>query len=110
MTAELLQSCGQIVYQARDGYEAIELAAAERPDVILLDLGMPGLDGFDTAERVRELMGDETPPLVALSGFGAESDRQRTDAAKFAAHLVKPIDPDALIATLLSASSRTEQQ
>jgi signal transduction histidine kinase len=100
MTAELLRSYGHRVDQASDGQTAVELAVADPPDLILLDLGMPGMDGFATAKLLRERMGDRIPPLVALSGFGSKSDRQKTTEAAFAVHLLKPVDPDQLLTTL----------
>jgi CheY-like chemotaxis protein len=70
--------------------------AAFRPEVILMDIGMPNVDGYEAARRIRaEVVGNE-PFLVALTGWGAEDDRRRSHDAGFDRHLVKPVDPDAL--------------
>ncbi|MEQ1503381.1 MAG: response regulator, partial [Myxococcota bacterium] len=107
-TAELLQGWGHAVEQAASGIEAVERAIARPPEVILLDLGMPGLDGYDTAALLRQRLGDATPPIVAVSGFGSPRDRERTSAASFAAHLLKPVDPDQLLATLAAVLTPPE--
>jgi PAS domain S-box-containing protein len=82
---------------AHDGAEAIEAALAMRPEVVILDLGMPGLDGFEAARRLRAMPECRDTLLIALTGWGQERDKQRTRDAGFAHHLVKPADPDALL-------------
>jgi CheY-like chemotaxis protein/anti-sigma regulatory factor (Ser/Thr protein kinase) len=94
--ALLLEHHGHEVRQAHDGLEAVEAAAAFQPDVVLLDIGLPVLDGYEAAQRIRQQLGSELV-LVALTGWGHESDRRRSEAAGFNAHLVKPVDNDALI-------------
>ncbi|MNW04685.1 Polar-differentiation response regulator DivK [compost metagenome] len=71
-------------------------AASVRPDVVLLDLGMPTMDGFETARRLREIPELRHARIVALTGFGQPDDRRRTRAAGFDLHLVKPADLGAL--------------
>jgi len=75
----------------------VAAAAAFRPDVVLMDLGMPRVSGYEAARRIRaESWGNETF-LVALTGWGTDDDRRRTQEAGFDRHLVKPVDPDALM-------------
>jgi signal transduction histidine kinase len=101
--AELLQQCGHEVRTAYDGLQACELGASFEPQLVLLDLGMPGLDGYATARRIRHLPWGQTARLYALTGWGASADRQRTAAAGFDGHLVKPVDLDELLSLLPAA-------
>jgi CheY-like chemotaxis protein len=96
----LLELDGYHVESAADGPTAIELTRAKRPDVALVDIGLPGIDGYEVARRIRGL-GGQQPTLVALTGYGQPEDRQRAVEAGFDAHLVKPVDPSNL-AELLS--------
>lgn len=91
-----LETLGHTVVTAPDGPSAIACAASVRPDVVLLDLGMPTMDGFETARRLREIPELRNARLVALTGFGQPDDRRRTRAAGFDLHLVKPADLNAL--------------
>ena len=90
--AEILRLSGHEVRTAHDGLEALEVAPAFLPHVVMLDLGMPNLNGYETAARIRTQPWGRAIPLVALTGWGQPSDRQRTVAAGFNAHLVKPVD------------------
>ena len=81
------------VRTAYDGASAVRTAESFKPEVIFLDLGMPGMDGFEAARRIRSLPGGSSIVLIALTGWGQERDRQRTAEAGFDAHLVKPVDP-----------------
>jgi PAS domain S-box-containing protein len=92
----LLSMSGHEVRTAYDGHTGLEQAAEFRPEVIFLDLGMPGMDGYETARRVRQLQGMENIKLVALTGWGQEEDRRRSQEAGFDAHIVKPVSPAAL--------------
>jgi CheY-like chemotaxis protein len=94
--AALITLLGHDVETAADGLEACEVAERVRPDVVLLDLGMPGLDGYGTAERIRATPWGARTLLVAQTGWGREADRRRTAQAGFDYHLTKPIDPAAL--------------
>ena len=85
----------QAVFTAED---ALERAHSFRPQVMLLDIGLPGMDGFEVARRVRALEGGSQIRLVALTGYGQNEDRQRALAAGFDEHLVKPVEPDKLAA------------
>ena len=90
----MLRIWGYQVEPASDGPQALAAAAACRPDVVLIELAMPGMDGYETARRLREH--PEPPFLVAVTTFGREEDRQRTRRAGFVAHVVKPAEPEEL--------------
>jgi CheY-like chemotaxis protein len=94
--AMLLQLGGHETHMAHDGLEAVEAAKALQPDVILLDVGLPGLNGYEAARRIRKQQKDKRIVLVALTGWGQDDDRRRSKQAGFDAHLVKPVDPTAL--------------
>jgi PAS domain S-box-containing protein len=98
--ALLLLLYGHEVRTARDGLEAIEVAAHFRPDLVLLDIGMPGLDGYGACEHMRLQPWGKEMMIVAMTGWGQERDRRRTEAAGFDGHLVKPVDPAAILRLL----------
>ena len=98
----LLELAGHEVRVAHDGPGALEAAAEFRPDAVLLDIGMPGLNGYEVAARLRAFDWGAAPVLVAITGWGQEHDRRLALDAGFDHHLTKPIDPD-LIAPLLAA-------
>jgi signal transduction histidine kinase len=98
--ATLLQCDGHEVHTAADGAEALALAAVCRPDVMLLDIGMPKLDGYEVARRVRAEPWGKGTVLIALTGWGQDEDRRRSREVGFDNHLVKPLDPDKLSAML----------
>ncbi|MBS0581103.1 MAG: response regulator [Proteobacteria bacterium] len=104
--AMLLSLNGHEVHQARDGLRAFELAAQCRPEIAVLDIGMPRADGYEVARRIRSEPWGRDIRLVALTGWGQESDRQRAEQAGFDIHLTKPVDPavmDRLLAGVLPA-------
>jgi CheY-like chemotaxis protein len=88
----LLQLFGHQADVAFDGLQAIEKASEFRPAIILLDISLPKLDGYDTALRLRQQPWGKHIVLVALTGWGQEEDKRRTKAAGFDLHLVKPVD------------------
>jgi len=96
----MLQTLGHEVHTALDGVEALDKAEHLRPEVIVLDLGMPQLDGWETARRLRQRPWARRLMLVAITGWGSEDDKARSIEAGFDAHLVKPIDAAAFIALL----------
>ena len=100
--AALLSLQGHDVRVAYDGVKALEEAVGFRPDVAILDIGMPKMNGYTLATRIREHMGDAQPLLIAVTGWGQAEDRHRSQAAGFDHHLVKPVDPAALCAMLAS--------
>jgi signal transduction histidine kinase len=92
----LLRAIGQDVDEAYDGVTALELAHRHRPDVILLDIGLPVMDGYEVARRCRERSDLDRTMLVAMTGYGKEEDRRRSQEAGFNVHLVKPVNLDDL--------------
>ncbi|WP_432417863.1 hybrid sensor histidine kinase/response regulator [Caenimonas sedimenti] len=103
--SEVLRLLGNRVECAYDGESALTLAPRFRPDVVLLDLAMPGLDGYETRERLAAA-GVRRPFFVAMTGYGNEEDKRRTREAGFDAHLTKPVELDALMALLRQARER----
>jgi signal transduction histidine kinase len=95
--ALLLQSVGHAASTANDGHAALEIAEQSRPEVVLLDLGMPGLDGYEVAKRLRSQPWGKDVLLIALTGWGQQEARDRSRTAGFDAHLVKPVEFDALL-------------
>ena len=100
----LLEMLGHEVRGAPDGRAAVEAAADFRPQVILLDLGLPGMDGYEVARTLRQDERHSDVFIAALTGWGAEGDRRRTAEAGFDAHLTKPVEMPALEAVLARGS------
>ncbi len=96
----LLRGMGHRTLIARDGEEALERVPGFAPDHVFLDIGMPGLDGYEVARRIRALPLRTQPRIMALTGWGQDDDRERSLAAGFDDHLVKPVSPDQLVAAL----------
>jgi len=92
----LLSLLGYDTGVVNDGVSAIAEVTRFVPQVVLLDLGMPGMDGFETAYRIRQCEHGQDISLIAVTGWGQDSDRQRTEAAGFVAHLTKPVNLDQL--------------
>ena len=100
--AMLLRITGHETYTAHDGLGAIEAAEKHRPDVVLLDIGLPKLNGYDVCRRVREQPWGKNIVLIALTGWGQDEDRRKSHEAGFDGHLVKPVDHERLAALLRS--------
>ena len=100
--AMVLASLGAEVRVARDGFEALEALNSYEPSMVLLDIGMPGLDGYEVARAIRKRFPERRTTLVALTGWGQESDRRKAREAGFDHHLVKPVEIGALLAILNS--------
>src|SRR5262249_6770384 len=99
----LLEALGHRVATAADGREGLALALAQRPDVALIDLGLPELDGYEVARAMRANPIGKTMTLIAVTGYGQADDRQRSTQAGFDAHLVKPVS-QTVLSILISAS------
>ena len=104
----LLQSMGHDTRVVHDGIEAVEEAEVFHPEVVLLDLGMPRLDGYETARKIAGRPWAAATRIVAVTGWGQETDRQRAKEAGFHRHLVKPVDIDALRQVILDGSGRQQ--
>jgi CheY-like chemotaxis protein len=107
--AMMLRLSGNEVRTAGDGAEAVEAAGAFRPDVVLLDIGMPKVNGYEAARRIREQEWGRSILLVALTGWGQEEDRRKSREAGFDLHLVKPVDPDTLEGLLQPVAARRNE-
>jgi len=103
--AMLLKLTGHEVRVAQDGLEAVEEAGTFQPHVILLDIGLPKLNGYEAARRIREQQRHKSLTLVALTGWGQEEDHRRSKEAGFDAHMIKPVDIDALTKLLAESGA-----
>lgn len=104
--AMLLAFEGHEVYKAHDGAEAVRVAERVRPDVVLMDIGLPILNGYEACRRIRDQAWGASIVMVAITGWGQEEDRERSNAAGFDVHLVKPVDHEKLLHLLASARPR----
>src|SRR5262245_16049218 len=100
----LIRRKGMLVEAALDGPEALRVGAEFRPRVVLLDLGLPGMDGCQVAREMRRSPWGAEAVLIAITGSGEDSDVERSRAAGFDRHLVKPVDPPVLLGLLSSIS------
>src|SRR5438876_1018968 len=105
-TAVLLRLAGCEVHLAHDGEEALRLVPRVRPDAVLLDIGLPRMNGYEVAERIRSDSQNRDILIVAVSGYGQQEHRLRSKQAGFDQHVVKPIDPNALSGLLVALSSQ----
>lgn len=94
--AMLIQMMGHDVRSAQDGLAAVRLAEAFRPDLIVLDIGMPGLDGYEVCRRIRQQAWGRVVVIAALTGWSRDEDKARSEQAGFDRFLVKPVDPKVL--------------
>ena len=101
----LLEMSGHAIRVANDGYQAIDAASAFLPQVVFLDIGLPGMNGYEVARKLREIPGMESSILVALTGWGTREDRKRSSEAGFDHHLTKPADLHA-VESLLAGLAR----
>lgn len=100
--ALLLSELGHDVRTAENGAHAVAVAATFQPQVALLDIGMPEMDGYEAGRRIRAQSTEDATVLIALSGWGQDDDKRRAASVGFRHHLVKPVDPTALVALLQS--------
>jgi len=102
--ATLLELNGHEVQTAQEGLRALDLAQTFKPDVILLDIGLPGLDGYEVGRRLRESIGSDVM-MLAMTGYADDRDRERSRQAGFNQHLVKPVSPDLLLKMVASPTA-----
>jgi len=107
--SSLLIKLGHDTKVAHDGVSAISIAEEFDPDLVLLDIGMPRLDGYETCRRIRSIKSKSTPMIIAITGWGQPRDRLLSQAAGFDEHYVKPITPSALQLLLWKAHERASQ-
>jgi len=98
--AMLLRLDDHEVHVATDGLQAVEMFGRLQPEVVILDIGMPGLSGHEVARRIRDSGGERPVKLIALTGWGQKSDKDRCAASGFDHHFTKPVEPDVLSALL----------
>ncbi|ABC82726.1 hybrid sensor histidine kinase/response regulator [Anaeromyxobacter dehalogenans] len=103
LLADVLAHAGHEVRVAGDGGRGLELAVRLRPDVAILDIGLPVLDGYELAIQLRRRLGDAAPVVIGVSGYGQPNDRERSAAAGFRHHFVKPADLEALLEAVAAA-------
>ncbi|HWI80213.1 MAG TPA: response regulator, partial [Ramlibacter sp.] len=108
-TTAILRLLGNHVECAYSGQDALNLARRFKAHVVLLDLAMPGMDGFETLRQLRALPGMMHVFGIAMTGYGSQDDKRRTQDAGFDAHLIKPVELDALIKLLNDARGRAAQ-
>jgi CheY-like chemotaxis protein len=104
----LLELLGHRVRVVHDGTAALAAARADAPDVMLVDIGLPGMDGYEIARRVRQDAALRRVMLIALTGYGRDQDREQAIAAGFDFHVVKPVDVDTLDALVGRVGKRGE--
>jgi CheY-like chemotaxis protein len=100
MLRTLLQADGHEVHEASDGRQGVDVALRLRPDVALIDLGLPEMDGYEVARQIRAVDEGRRIMLVAVTGYGSPQDRERSLMAGFDLHLIKPVDPELLAGVL----------
>jgi CheY-like chemotaxis protein len=98
--AMLLRLDGHEVHVATDGLEAVEMFQSVQPEVVILDIGMPGLSGHEVARRIRELPSERPVILIAVTGWGQKADKDRAAESGFDHHFTKPVEPTVLSALL----------
>ncbi len=110
LVERVLADCGAVVRTAASGAEALQLIEAERPDLLVSDVGMAGMDGYEVLRRVRALKDGGTIPAIALTAFARSEDRTRALRAGFLVHLSKPVEPVELVLTVASLAGRSRPQ
>jgi signal transduction histidine kinase/ActR/RegA family two-component response regulator len=108
MLSEALSLAGHDVHMAHDGPSALEAADQLRPSVVFLDIGLPVMDGYEVARRLRDRRWDDPPTLVAITGYGQPSDRAHASQAGFDRHLVKPVSVDEVLALAHSGGAAAQ--
>jgi CheY-like chemotaxis protein len=105
MLRMLLEQAGHEAVEAVDGIDGVQLALSRRPDVAIIDIGLPGINGYEVARRLRALPMSGTIALIALTGYGQDEDRRRALQSGFDRHLVKPVDAERLNQALVEVTA-----
>jgi CheY-like chemotaxis protein len=106
MMAMMLNCYGYAVHHAADGLQGLQAAANEHPDIALVDIGLPGIDGYEVARRMRANPDTHHIKLIALTGYGLAEDQRRVLDAGFDLHLVKPVDVEHLLQAIGDCTAR----
>ena len=96
----LLTSMGNTTFMAHDGEEAVAMAGKVTPDVVLLDIGLPKMNGYEAARAIRQKPKGDNMVLIAVTGWGQDEDKRKSEEAGFDRHMVKPVDPRSLMKML----------
>jgi len=99
----LLRDMGHTVEYAINGYAALDIARRFRPEIVFLDLGLPGMDGFEVCRQIKKYPGLEEARLIAITGYAQEEYRKQSQAAGCDLHLIKPVSPQFLVSLLGSS-------
>jgi len=110
LVADLLRLRGHEVTVVEDGPAAVDLICREKPDVALIDIGLPEMDGYEVARRIRKALTDSKPRLIAMTGYGQASDRAAAFDAGFDAHIVKPASADKILNALYGSAEEAENR
>ena len=102
-----LTACGAEVAEAASAAEALRLIESSAPDILVSDIGMPNMDGYDLIRQIRTRLAAKTLPAAALTAFARSEDRRRALLAGFQTHVAKPVDPAELVAAVASLVERT---
>jgi len=94
LSCRILRSSGYEVIEARSGEEGVELAIKEKPDLIIMDIQLPGIDGLETTKRIRESEADGEVPIIALTSYAMAGDRKKALSAGCTGYIEKPINPE----------------
>ena len=96
----ILKAAGYSVIEAVTGEEGVERVQEEQPDLVLMDIQLPGIDGYETTRRIRSFPGREKIPIIALTSYAMTGDRERALAAGCTGYIEKPLNPDTIVAEI----------
>lgn len=100
LCSRILKSSGHEVIEARSGEEGVELAIKDKPDLVLMDIQLPGIDGLEATRRIRESKADGTIPIIALTSYAMAGDREKALSAGCTGYIEKPINPDTFMSEI----------
>ncbi len=100
LCCRILKSSGYEVIEARSGEEGVELAIKEKPDLLIMDVQLPGIDGLETTKRIRESKADSKVPIIALTSYAMAGDRKKALKAGCTGYIEKPINPETFISEI----------